>query len=596
MIDIIRIFIEEHQAAIGLVILAAMLVGFVLERFPATVVAIIGACTFLFLGILDSKGMFSVFSNEAPITIAAMFILSGALLRTGTVDAIANAIIKRASKRPKLAVVEMFLGVYIASAFMNNTPVVVVMIPIIIRLAQAINVSPKKLLIPLSYVCVLGGTTTLIGTSTNLLVDSVARSSGLDGFGIFSITPYGLIAGVSGMLALIFISRWLLPGDHDSGPVIADETAGFLTEVTLAQDSELAGRKIAELPLFKQSKVQVIALKRGGRFQRTGVGDETLGLGDRLVLRLDAAELLTLRQNEDFEVGLTAGDSDVATDAPGLVEATIAPSHPSIGQRLIDIPFLSTLRVRILGVSRFRKVPGPDLPNARIHAVDRLLITGAERDIRQLYANPYLYSVGETLVREFRRDRAPIAIGALAAVVILSALGMLSIGIAAIIAVGVILLTRCIDAEEAWTSIEGNVLVLIFAMLAVGLALEKAGSVSLIVEALTPMLRDVPPWALVAAVYILSVLLTEIVTNNAVAIVVTPIVIKLGTDLGVDPRPLVIAVMFAASASFATPIGYQTNTLVYAAGGYRFVDFFKAGIPLTLCVGLATVIAITLLG
>jgi Trk K+ transport system NAD-binding subunit len=185
--------------------------------------------------------------------------------------------------------------------------------------------------------------------------------------------------------------------------VIADETAGFLTEVTLAQDSELAGRKIAELPLFKQSKVQVIALKRGGRFQRTGVGDETLGLGDRLVLRLDAAELLTLRQNEDFEVGLTAGDSDVATDAPGLVEATIAPSHPSIGQRLIDIPFLSTLRVRILGVSRFRKVPGPDLPNARIHAVDRLLITGAERDIRQLYANPYLYSVGETLVREFRR-------------------------------------------------------------------------------------------------------------------------------------------------------------------------------------------------
>ena len=596
MIDIIRIFIEEHQAAIGLLILAMMFVGFVLERFPATVVAIIGACTFLFLGILDSKGLFSVFSNEAPITIAAMFILSGALLRTGTVDAIANAIIKRAGKHPRLAVVEMFVGIYVASAFMNNTPVVVVMIPIIIRLAGAINVSPKKLLIPLSYVCVLGGTTTLIGTSTNLLVDSVARGAGMGGFGIFSITPYGLVAGVAGMLALIFISRWLLPGDKDSSPAVADESAGFLTEVTLTKDSELAGRKIADLPLFKRSKIQVIALKRGGRFQRTAIGFEKLGMGDRLVLRLDAAELLTLRQNEDYEVGLTAGDADVPTNAVGLVEATIAPSHPSIGQRLIDIPFLSTLRVRILGVSRFRKVPGPDLPNARIHAVDRLLVTGAERDIRQLYGNPYLYSVGETLVREFRRDRAPIAIGALAAVVILSALGMLSIGIAAIIAVGVILLTRCIDAEEAWTSIEGNVLVLIFAMLAVGLALEKAGSVSLIVDALTPMLRDVPAWALVAAVYILSVLLTEIVTNNAVAIVVTPIVIKLGTDLGVDPRPLVIAVMFAASASFATPIGYQTNTLVYAAGGYRFIDFFKAGIPLTLCVGLATVIAITLLG
>jgi di/tricarboxylate transporter len=171
----------------------------------------------------------------------------------------------------------------------------------------------------------------------------------------------------------------------------------------------------------------------------------------------------------------------------------------------------------------------------------------------------------------------------------------MDIGVAAIIGVGLILVTRCIDADEAWDSIDGNVLVLIFAMLAVGLALENSGSVELVVGELTPLLRSVPPWGLVVATYILSVLLTEIVTNNAVAILVTPLAIAVARQLGVDPYPLVIAVMFAASASFATPIGYQTNTLVYAAGNYRFIDFFRAGIPLTLAVGAATCAAITFL-
>ncbi|MGQ3099999.1 MAG: SLC13 family permease [Sphingopyxis solisilvae] len=595
MIEALRVAVAEHQATIGLVVLGLMFLGFVLERFPATVVAILGTCAFLFLGILSGKDLFSVFSNPAPVTIGAMFILSGALLRTGTLDAIANRIIARAQQHPRLALVEMFVGVYVASAFLNNTPVVVVMIPIMMKLAGALGLSAKRLLMPLSFVAILGGTTTLIGTSTNLLVAAVADANGLDRFGIFTITPVGLVAGVAGVTALLYIARRFLPDEAPNQIALSQEHRGFLSEVRIVKDGTLVGKPVGEVPFLKRANVKLVGLKRGATLRRTGIADEVLEAGDLLVLRLELAELLSLRENRNVVIGLTAGHDDIAHDSEEIVEAMIAPSHPAIGRRLIEIPFLSALRVRILGVARFRKTPGPDLPNARIQAVDRVLVTGPADQIEQMYANPHLYGVGSTTEREFRRSKAPLAIGALLAVVLLAAFNIMDIGVAAIIGVGFILVTRCIDADEAWDSIDGNVLVLIFAMLAVGLALENSGSVALIVGELTPLLRDVPPWALVIATYVVAGLLTEIITNNAVAILVTPLVIALARELGVDPYPLVIAVMFAASASFATPIGYQTNTLVYAAGNYRFADFLRAGIPMMLVVGAATCAAIALL-
>lgn len=592
ILHIIDEYIQQHKAVIGLVILGFLFAGFIMERFPAAVVAVLGACMFLFLGIIDSDGLFSVFSNTAPITIAAMFILSGALLRTGTIDAIAGFIIKRAKRRPKLAVAEMFLGGFVASAFMNNTPVVLVLIPIIIRLSRATGFSSKKLLIPLSFICILGGTTTLIGTSTNLIVDAVARDQGMTGFGIFEITPYGLVAALAGTIMMVLFSSWLLPGGQVTGQFDSSDESDFLTELTVRNSSSLIGKQLSTVSELRRAGVTVTAVKRLSSYIRHDLDYHELRAGDRVVAQLDLAELISLRESEDFKIGIV-NSGDVGPLGEELVEATVAPSHPSIGNRLYDIPFLSQLNVRVLGMTRFRNLPRSDLTNARIHAADRLLVTGSSQDIARMYQNPNLFGVGQTKIRAFRRDRAPIAIGALVAVVVLAAFNVIPLAVAAILAVGAILLARCIDAEEAWGSIDGNVLVLIFGMLAVGLGLQQAGSVDLIVTELTPHLQDIPPWGLVFAIYVLSVIMTEIVTNNAVAIIITPIAIALGTDLGVDPRPLVIAVMFAASASFATPIGYQTNTLVYAAGNYRFTDFFKAGIPLTMGVGLATCMAIS---
>jgi di/tricarboxylate transporter len=588
----LQAFIDANQAVIGLVILGLMLVAFIMERYPATVVAIAGACTFLALGILDPAGLFGVFSNHAPITIAAMFILTGSLIRTGTLEAAANWIVARAKKHPRRATAELMFGVFVASAFMNNTPIVIVMIPIMARLAAATGYSVKKLLIPLSFFAIMGGTTTLIGTSTNLLVDGVATEQGLARFGIFEITIYGLIAAAAGTATLLLLGRWLLPEGEGDELFQSGQDADFLTELLVHEQSEAVGRPLKSLASLRQ--VEVLGIKRDAQMIRGNLAEEVVAAGDRLVVRAGLQELLTLRTSRRYEAGL-AIVGNAPPDSEALVEATVAPTHPSLGRRLAEIPFLNRLPVRILGVNRHNHLPGPDLANSRIRPADRLLVTGSEETVRRMYENPHLIGVGQTRAQAFRRAKAPIAVAALAAVVALSALDMLSIGIAAILAVGIILVTRCIDTEEAWRSIDGNVLVLIFAMLAVGVALDQAGSVELIIAEISPFLAGMPPIALLFTIYVVSSILTEVVTNNAVAVIMTPLVIALGVDLGVDPRPLVIAVMFAASASFATPIGYQTNTMVYAAGNYRFLDFVKVGVPMNLIVGAATCIALSVL-
>ena len=362
----------------------------------------------------------------------------------------------------------------------------------------------------------------------------------------------------------------------------------------MPHDSEYIGREIGSLTMFGRSAA-LLGLKRAGEIRRGDLSEEELHAGDRLIVRADGTAIMTLRESGHFELGIAA-DSETSGREGTVIEAMVAPSHPSIGERLADIPFLHALRVRIIGINRARHLPGPNLAEARIRGADRLLIAGSDDAMRSLRDNPNLMGVDISRTRAFRRNKAWIAILAMALVILLSAFDVIGIGLAAIIAVGAILATRCIDAEEAWGAIDGDVLVLIFAMLAVGVALEQAGSVAMMVGWITPLMQVAPPWALIFIVYFAALILSELLSNNAVAALMTPIVIALAHQLQVDARPLVIALMIGASACFATPIGYQTNALVYAAGDYRFADFVRIGVPLNIIVGLAVCGALVLLG
>ena len=581
--------LSQTQAAwLTLIVVGLMFLMFLREVFPTEVVAMAGAAVLLVTGVLPYEAGVAVFSNPAPWTIAAMFIIVGALVRTGALDAMTRIAQAQAEKSPARAIGGALVFVAFASAIMNNTPLVVVMIPVFVQLARTLGTSASKLLIPLSYAAIVGGTMTLLGTSTNLLVDGVARSYDMQPFGILEIFPVGIVVVCWTFAYLYFAGPRLLPERASLAAMLSDPSKKkFFAEAVVPPDSNLVGREVLDVKLFQRDGVRLVDVVRGDASLRRNLKGVTLEVGDRVVLRTTTAEILTLQETKDLRRVDQLSSVETTT-----VEVLITPNCRMVGRTLGSLRLRRRYGVYTLAVHRRDTNIGRQLDSLVVKVGDTLLLEGAPEDIQRLAEDMSLGDVSKPSERAYRRRHAPVAIAVLLSVVVLAALNVAPILALAMVGVTTVLLTGCIDAEEAFSFVDGRLLALIFAMLAVGSALQSSGAVGMIADSLSPVMQVMPHFAVVLAVYLLSSTLTELVSNNAVAVVMTPIAIGLASALGVDPRPLVVAVMIAASASFATPIGYQTNTLVYGPGGYKFTDFLKFGIPLNL--SLAPIVSLVI--
>ncbi|SHJ16231.1 Di-and tricarboxylate transporter [Rubritalea squalenifaciens DSM 18772] len=599
----------ETWQQIFLAVLTVLVFGaFVKEWLSAELVALVALVACVFAGVLSVKpgetnNALLVFAHPAPITVACMFILSAALERTGVIESLGVWFEKVAGSSPMRMLVMLMLIVVGLSGFVNNTPVVVVFMPIIMGICRRKNYKASRFLIPLSYAAVAGGTMTIIGTSTNLVAAGIASKS-MTPFTMFEITPMGLIfAGIT-MVYMLTLGRKLLPDRVTLAALIDSDTGReFITHAFVKEGSPLAGKLFPDTEISKLKKARVLEVVRDGERLRCPLPEVKFEVGDEIIFKgvieglmgISDTEGIDIRGNEKFGLG------DIRTESAVLMEGILGPESSLAGKNLKELNFRQRFGVIILAVHRRGRNLREKFEDERLAFGDTLLVQGPRERMRRLFQQKDFINLSEPKHQVLRTRKAPIVLAALGLFVIMGALGG-NFGIPqlptvqlALASALLVLVTRCLDPHEAFQSIEWKVIFMICGMLGLGMAMDQSGLAANIAKCTVGVIGHDNPYLMLSVFYLLSAILTELISNNAVAALLTPLGMYVASQMGVDARPFVVAVMFGASASFSTPIGYQTNTFVYGAGGYKFGDFFRVGFPLAVILWLTASLVIPIL-
>lgn len=588
---------EIEVLLVALIVLAALII-FITELFPVDLTALLIMVTLMLLRLVTPEEGLSGFSNHAVITILAMFILSAAVEKTGLIHQLSVKAFGLVGSReiPQLLVVMVLAAPF--SAFLNNAAVVAILLPFVLNLSKMAKTSPSKLLIPLSYVSMAAGMLTIIGTSTNLIANSildryagtsVGVSYGLKPFKMFDFWSIGAV--VLGVTALYFVTvgYWILPKRSSENDVDISKTLRYTFELKVLKDSPLHGIKIKDSILRQKYRIKILGMQRGRKIWRKNFSQRVLEVGDILTLEATQDILANLESEPGVEIKieeLRRKESSVET-----IQMIIPQGSRFIGRRLEEISYFKRKKAAVLAVRKGLKTIKHPIEKVRLSVGDMLLIGAPKERIKELRQNKDLLFM-EYLETNYRKNKRVPAILIMAIVVIIAALGIYPIVITALAGVVLMLLSKVITLDEAYQSIRWEVIFLLAGLIPLGIAFEKSGTATIIADMLGRLSTGLPLFTVLVGLYILTTLLTEVVSNNASVILLIPIGIDLSISMGLDPYPFILVIMFAASTSFLTPIGYKTNTMIYGTGVYKFTDFFKAGLFLNLALSVITPLAI----
>lgn len=575
---------------ITIVIIMVAVILFITEWLSVDLIGLVVISLFMVSGVLTPSEAVKGFSNSATVTIAAMFALSAAILKTGQLGAIGSYLTKSLVKSKTKGIIIIIIFTGVISAFINNTPVVAVFIPIILAASVKAKISASKILIPLSFAAMFGGLCTLIGTSSNILVSSIAEENGVRGFGMFEMAPLGLIFFATGSLYLIIFGSKLIP---DRGAV-KDLTQKFkmenyLTDIRILPGAPSVGKTISESPIIKKLEIDIIGFSRDSEKFSEPNYSEVFKAGDVLRLRANITQIKNIQAREGIEI--IEGkwkDEDLSSKDFCIAEAIITPNSELQHKTISESRFKHQFKAIVLAIKGRKGILHEKLSRTVLKSGDLLLLRIKNEFIDDL-KSPDLINESPLMIISETEEKKPvkkkkviIVVSVLFFVVVMAAFNIIPIMASSIIGVTVLVILRSITIKEVYKAINWQVIFLIAGAISMGTAMENSGTAKLVAEKLIELFGNWGPIALVSVLYFLSFMLTGIISNSATAVLLAPIAISTANTLGVDPRPFLFAIAFAASSSFYTPVGYQTNTMIYAAGNYKFTDFFRVGFPLNI--------------